>query len=192
MRKNTKLLWFTLTINFLLQVSQVQAKVNPQTESMAPTESVIHENKKNLSDEEKSFKTALAYINSAHQVANLPDREKLLSNARVELTNAVTKNQNYLEAVYFRGVVNLMLGKLDEGEADLQRAIEINPKTAEAHYNLACLYSVRNNTELALMSLDNALKNGFKDTDYLFHDPDLAFLRNVKEFNEVLAKNKIF
>jgi tetratricopeptide (TPR) repeat protein len=192
MKSIIKLLCLSLPVSMLLQIAQVQAKVNSQPDDAPSTGSVTQKNKQNLSDEEKSFKSALAYIDQANQALNMPEKEKLLRDAQVELTNALSKNKGYVEAIYFRGVVSLMLGKLDDGEKDLLQVIEINPKTAEAHYNLACLYSVRNNTELALTALDNALKNGFKDTDYLMHDPDLAFLRNFKEFGEVLTKNKIF
>ncbi len=192
MKDIAKLLSLLLLGSFYFQINTVQAKVNSQVESSTSSKSVMSKNENNLSEEEKIFKSALAYIDSANQAANMADREKLLKDAQVELTNSLSKNPRYVEAMYFRGVVNLMLGKLEEGEKDLLQVIEINPKTAEAHYNLACLYSVRNNTELALTSLDKALKNGFKDTDYLLHDPDLAFLRNFKEFNEVLARNKTF
>ena len=192
MKKFTRLLFLIFTLNGLLLSGQLHAKVNSQVHSQEHTKATLSENKKNLTDDENSFKTALALINSADKMANTQDREKMLSNARSELTNAVSKNRSYVEAIYFRGVINLMLGNLDEGEADLLRAIEINPKTAEAHYNLACLYSVKGNMELGLMSLDNALKNGFKDINYLLQDPDLALLRSAKEFDEVLAKNKSF
>jgi len=187
-----KLLCFSLSISILLQINQAQAKVTSQSNEVGSTEQVIQQNQQKLIDDEVSLKSALAYIASANEAVNTSNKESLLRNAQVELTNILQNNKDNVEAIFYRGVVNLMLRRLDDSEKDLLRVIEINPKSADAHYNLACIYSLRNNAKLALVSLDKAFKNGFKDNDHMFKDPDLAFVRNTKEFGDVLARHKFF
>jgi len=192
MKSAIKLLCLSLPISMLLQINQAQSKVTAQSNGASSPDLVAQKNKQNLIDEQASLSSALAYIGSANQAESVSNRESLLRDAQHELTNILLNNKDNLEALFYRGVVNLMLRRLDESEKDLLRVTEVNPKSADAHYNLACIYSLRKNTDLALISLDKALKNGFKDNDHMFKDPDLAFIRNAKEFTDVLARNKFF
>lgn len=55
-----------------------------------------------------------------------------------------------------RGVTRLRQGKLDEAVADLQKAIELNPKQFQAHVNLAMAYQKQKKLDDALRELDEA------------------------------------
>jgi tetratricopeptide (TPR) repeat protein len=61
---------------------------------------------------------------------------------------------------------------------------------AIAQYNLACLYSLRNEKQPALDALKKAIETGFDDKKTLASDPDLAFIRTAPEFVGILQKVK--
>ena len=135
---------------------------------------------------------AFAYIASANIASTSADKEKLLKNAETELTNAINTNNNYFEAYLNRGVVLMAMGKLNKAEDDLKKAQSIDPKSPDAYFNLACLYSVNGKLDLSADALDSALKNGFNNTDRLRSDPDLNQLRQTKDFKKILEKYKFF
>jgi tetratricopeptide (TPR) repeat protein len=114
------------------------------------------------------------------------------TNAIKEFTNAIQKQPSYAAAYSNRGVSYMQQNKFDLAEDDLKKAIELGPKDGKNHYNLACWYSLQNQTGRGLVSLDNALANGFNDYNSLRKDRDLANLRKSPDWQKVLDKHKIF
>jgi len=157
----------------------------PKVENVAPAPDLSAEARANLNQ-------AFSYIGSAKVAPNKAARDELLSNAEVELSAALVKKPDYVEALSNRGVIYLTLGKLNKAEEDLKRAVQINPAHADSLYNLACLYSLTKKLDLAADALSQSLSNGFNDTERLRNDPDLNSLRSTKQFSEILEKNKIF
>jgi tetratricopeptide (TPR) repeat protein len=139
-----------------------------------------------------SLNQAFAYISSAKVAPNKAARDELLNNAEVELSAAIEKKPDYVEALSNRGVIYITLGKLNKAEEDLKRAVQINPTHADSLYNLACLYSLTKKLDLAADALSQSLASGFNDAERLRNDPDLNLLRSTKQFSEILERNKIF
>lgn len=52
-------------------------------------------------------------------------------------------------------------------------------------YNLACVYSLRENEEEALKYIQLAIENGYDNRSHMLKDSDLEFVRNSSKFNEV-------
>ena len=157
----------------------------PKAENLAPAPDPSAEARVNLNQ-------AFAYISSAKVAPNKAARDELLSNAELELSAAIEKKPDYVEALSNRGVIYITLGKLNKAEEDLKRAVQIDPTHANSLYNLACLYSLTKKLDLAADALSQSLSNGFNDTERLRNDPDLNLLRSTKQFSEILEKNKIF
>jgi len=109
-----------------------------------------------------------------------------------EFSVAIQKDPNYAAAYANRAIAYMQQGKLNKAQQDLSEAVRIAPKDPLAHYNLAALYSLQNQPDLALDELDYALAADFNDYDALRGDPDLANLRAQPEFRKVLEKHKIF
>ena len=135
---------------------------------------------------------AFSYIASANIAPTAADKEKLFQSAETELTNAINTDNTYFEAYLNRGVVLMAMGKTNKAEDDLKKAQSLNPKSPDAYFNLACLYSVTNRMDLSADALDSALKNGFNNVDRLRNDPDLNNLRKTKEFKKIVEKYKFF
>lgn len=67
---------------------------------------------------------------------------------------------------------------------DFNKAVEIDPTDSNAHFNLACAYSLMEDKANAFVHLDQAVNHGFKDL-YRIKDHDgLAWLRVQKGFDK--------
>ena len=107
-----------------------------------------------------------------------------------EFTLAIDKYPRYAFAYSYRAVAYIEQRKFKPAGEDLNKTLEINPNDAIAYYNLAAFYSLQNESDRALDSLDHALALGFKDYDFLLKDPDLKKVRRHPKFRKVLEKYK--
>jgi len=85
----------------------------------------------------------------------------------------------------------LNLDDFQEVEKYLQRALASNPEDATVNYNIACLYSVMDSTEMALKFLENSLQLGSNQKTFgqwMSHDSDLDSLRDNPAFQALLDK----
>jgi len=80
------------------------------------------------------------------------------------------------------------LGRREEGLEWAQRAVASDPEDAGVRYNVACLYALEGETELAITSLEEAFRVGFGNTAWIENDPDLASLRGHPRFQALLGK----
>ncbi len=69
-----------------------------------------------------------------------------------------------------------------------RRIIQLRPKDALAHYNLACSYAVLTQPDLALSTLRKALEYGYRDFRYIRQDRDLDPLRKDPRFKKLLRE----
>ena len=175
-----------------------QAAEAVAAEDKANKEKVRQETQQKAEHEKKEleakahFSQAFSYLGAAKAATVKEEKERLLLNAETELSNALSKKDDYAEALMNRGVVYIALGKFNKAEEDLKKAVSIEPANAGIHYNLSCVYALTNKLDLAIDSLDAALKNGFNNADRLRSDPDLQSLRKTKQFRQTLEKHKIF
>jgi adenylate cyclase len=55
-------------------------------------------------------------------------------------------------------------------------------------YNVACLYALEGQADLAIDCLEQALRAGFGGGDWIAHDPDLDSLRDLPRFQRLAWK----
>ena len=67
---------------------------------------------------------------------------------------------------------------------DFNKALEINPYDANAHFNIACAYSLTEKASKAFVHLDQAVGNGYKDLQSIEDHDGLAYLRVQKNFEK--------
>jgi tetratricopeptide (TPR) repeat protein len=113
-------------------------------------------------------------------------------NAISEFSRAIQQHPRYATAYANRGVAYMQQKKFNVALDDLKKAVELDGKDPMIHYNLTCWYSVQNQLDRGLNSLDSALGNGFKDYDALRGDPELVNLRAHPEWRRTLEKHKVF
>lgn len=75
-----------------------------------------------------------------------------------------------------------------EGAIDyFEQALELQPNDPATHFNLACCYSILEDADRSFEHLENAVANGFKDTDKIKTHDALSFLRTRSGFDVFVA-----
>lgn len=186
---------FTLTLlqGCNKETTQVQSAPAQVAEPDAASTNAMKNTPSGVSVEAKAhLNQAFSYLGSAKATSKGDARDKLLESAEIELDAALKENPLYLDALLNRGVVYMAQGKLNKAEADLVAVTKVDPKSAAAHYNLACVYALTKKIDLASDSLSLALQNGFSDLERLRKDSDLDNLRTTVNFQKILENNRIF
>ena len=80
------------------------------------------------------------------------------------------------------------LQQYDSAIVHIQNAILLDAKKGKAYYQLACSYALNNQPQQAILYLRQAYERGYKNTENLMMDPDLAGLKKFKEFEDLLDK----
>ncbi len=65
---------------------------------------------------------------------------------------------------------------------DYRRSLHVDPRQADVHFKLACLYSIHEDTETALYHLSQSLEHGYYDFDEIERHDHLAFLRSTPDY----------
>lgn len=77
-----------------------------------------------------------------------------------------------------------------EGAAeDFESALEIDFKVSSLHFNLACCYSILEETDKSVYHLEKAVEFGFKDFAKIRNHDALAFLRTTDEYERLAAND---
>jgi len=104
------------------------------------------------------------------------------------VSKLIEQNPDYTDGL-------ILLADLLTKNKEHQKALEIDsrlsvlkPQDPFVFYNLACDYSLLNKKTLGLKALENSLKLGYDDFQYLLNDPDLKNLRDSKRFQRLIGK----
>jgi len=137
--------------------------------------------------------------------ANLPRLETVLRELKFRYlqkeANRTGKSANKYDAALARRLLTDLSIKMNqEGNDCMQKgdshraalffeiAARAGSERPNLFYNLACAYSRTRNKKKALDSLRQAIKKGFNNREYLKLDKDLDFIRNEKEFKEIIRE----
>lgn len=135
----------------------------------------------------------------------LPQPEMILRELKIRYlrkeANKTGKGANkYDAALAQRLLTDLRIKVSREGSAYLQKGdyrraaifFNIALRAGNEHpnliYNLACAYSLAGNKKKALNYLGQAVKKGFNNLELIKKDKDLDFIRNEKEFKEIIQQ----
>jgi adenylate cyclase len=79
------------------------------------------------------------------------------------------------------------LGRSEEGRTYAEKALRMRPEDFATLYNVACYYSLAGDCERALELLERAISLGGGYYDWIMHDSDLAALRELPRFQQLLT-----
>jgi len=82
------------------------------------------------------------------------------------------------------GKVKFLAYDYDGAIIDFQRAVEHDPRSIAAHFNLACAYSLNEMPQKCLFHLERAVQYGFDDFEKIKSHEALAFIRIQPAFGE--------
>jgi TolB-like protein/tetratricopeptide (TPR) repeat protein len=115
--------------------------------------------------------------------------------AAVGYTKALEVAEKHMElnpddprAATMRAVSLCRTGDREAGLVWAERALEIDPADAGVQYNVACLYSLEDQTDRAIDCLESAVASGFGHRDWIEQDPDLDTLREHPRFQELISQ----
>jgi tetratricopeptide (TPR) repeat protein len=76
--------------------------------------------------------------------------------------------------------------RYEEAESHFFKTLELNPQDETALYNLACIKSFSQDSDLAFDYLRKAIEKGF-DKNWAWNDKDLEWLQNDLRFTEIVG-----
>ena len=100
----------------------------------------------------------------------------------------VRKHPDFLAALRLLGDLYTKKGMLEKGLHIDEYLSQLQPQDPFIYYNLACSYSLLNQTDKAFRSIKRAIKCGYRDFDYLKQDNDLTNLRNDNRFQRYFLR----
>ena len=90
----------------------------------------------------------------------------------------LTRHPADARAHEFFGIELTEAGRLDQGRAEMQRALELAPDDALILYGAACFHARLGEKDPALDYLRRAVESGFENLEWMARDPDLESLRD--------------
>jgi hypothetical protein len=117
-------------------------------------------------------------------------REGNFERARKRFQDAILLDPRSPEAYNGVGVSFRMSNDLAAALDWYKRALTVDPDFGDAYYNLACIYAMQGQKELALRYLQIAAMNGYATATGIDEDPDLAPLREEPGY-QALVKAKM-
>jgi serine/threonine protein kinase/Tfp pilus assembly protein PilF len=78
------------------------------------------------------------------------------------------------------------IGKREEAEKEAEKAIELSPNDALMLYNAACFHSRLGNKDSGIKYLEQAIKLGYANYEWIKRDPDLNTIRNEPGYIELM------
>lgn len=97
---------------------------------------------------------------------------------------------NDVRALYLGAGAFAQLGDRERGLEWANRALALEPEDPGAFYNIACFYALEGETEKAIDCLENALRHGFAQPEWIEHDTDLDSLRDHPRYQQLLKNMK--
>jgi Flp pilus assembly protein TadD len=80
------------------------------------------------------------------------------------------------------------LGRGEDAVREANIAMALRPNEASVLYNVACIFSRSGRLDDAMNALRKAWENGFKDSNWVRRDPDLAALHGRPEFENLFPE----
>jgi hypothetical protein len=95
-----------------------------------------------------------------------------------------------VEAIEILGGLYTKLGRIADGLRMDRKLVRLQPSNPTAHYNLACSLALSKRNSDALRSLRQAIGLGYRDFEWMSHDPDLQGLKNIPAFGAIVDQLK--
>lgn len=105
----------------------------------------------------------------------------------IEMLKKATKLQPDIAAAHDElALCYLKKGFLIHALAELKLLVALDPSDSRSMYNIACVYSLRDDKESAVRWLERAIDNGYNDFDYMKKDPDFDNIRDYPGYVELI------
>lgn len=114
--------------------------------------------------------------------------EKPLRTAKAPQGTKAGRKENKKEDFFKRiGIEQFRSMDFEGAIESFMKALEDNITSPSVHFNLACCYSMIENTDKALQNLEKAIENGFSDISKIQSHQALAYVRKQPEYESFVA-----
>ncbi len=97
---------------------------------------------------------------------------------------------DYINVIEILGCLYTETGQIDNGLRMDQTLVKIKPNDPTAHYNLACSLALKGQIAQSIASLEDAIKLGYNDLEWLLQDDDIVSLHSDPKFKKLINKLK--
>jgi tetratricopeptide (TPR) repeat protein len=109
-----------------------------------------------------------------------------LKDARRLYEETLRVDPDYVEALNNLGVILIHDKDFPAARSSFEKAIRLRPGYVDPYYNLACLHAIRGEISQGLAHLKKAVSLDKSVKDWARNDADLAAMRGIPEFEEVM------
>lgn len=102
----------------------------------------------------------------------------------------VKNNPNFVDALIPLAEAYTRKGRYEEGLKIDKKLVHLKKRDPSVHYNLACSLALVGEKNEALLTLERAVKLGYRDFDHMRKDSDLKVLREDPRFKLLISKNQ--
>ena len=102
------------------------------------------------------------------------------------IENHLQLNPDDVRAVYMKSGSLAGLGEPAQALEWSDRALSMDPEEPSVLYNVACNYSLLNETEKALDCIEKAFDKGFGHREWMEYDPDFTSIKNHPRFKALM------
>lgn len=100
----------------------------------------------------------------------------------------VRDNPNFIDALIPLAEVYTRKGMYEKGLKIDKKLARLKKEDPIVHYNLACSLALMGEKNGAFLSLERAIKLGYRDFDHMKKDSDLKILREDPRFKSLISK----
>ncbi len=118
----------------------------------------------------------------------LMEKIGFLSGAIREYTQAIESNGDNAALYNNRGVAYLKTNRFEQAEADFRKAISLDSKLAEPHFNLAIIYAYRGWPKKAAMELKEAKTKNPAFESQIWSNPAFQIVKDMPAFAKTLKQ----
>lgn len=104
--------------------------------------------------------------------------------------SVLRRDASYVSVIELLGGLYTRRGRVADGLRMDRKLVKLQPENATAHYNLACSLALSKRKSDALRELQEAVKLGYRDFDWMQQDPDLDLLKHDPAFHSLLQTLK--
>lgn len=117
-------------------------------------------------------------------------RQGDLEEAKALYKKVIKADPRHVPALNNLGVIFMNQKMYEPAAASFKEALHIRHDYVDAHYNLACLYAQKNDTEQSLFYLKKAMALNPAVRQWAARDDDLLNLADLPEFNHIKQNRK--